>query len=107
MKKILKKCGLLLFALLISFSTISIKSNATEVENKSDKNIELRADVLPRKIYISNKSKFFYGNSLPPMKWLYSDTYYGVEYEGYLTLVSFQNVVNGYLAFYSGYIYRK
>lgn len=68
----------------------------------------MRTDVYPKKRYI--KDKLYTFSSLPQKTHFYDEDYDedydGVYYSGTLRLTSYQNTDNGYIALYSGYIYR-
>ena len=87
------------------FSVMTVSTKADEVVEKTYKNYEIKGEVAPSRIYISNyfvatkgslKGKYPY--SIQRGRFIYSGTLY---------LTNYQSTGDGYLAYYSGYIYRK
>ena len=105
MKKILKKFCLVLCLMVTIFSVMSASTTAEEIKQNKEVVHQLRTDVLPKRIYISDKS--FYSSGLPTRYHYYEEEHDGVVYSGKLTLTQYQDTGNGYLGLYSGYIYRK
>ena len=105
MKKLFKKIYLILCLMVTIFSVMSVSTKAEEIRQNKEVVHQLRTDVLPRKIYISDK--IFYNTGGLPKKYRYYTLIKdGVYYSGKLTLTQYQSTGDGYLGLYSGYIYR-
>lgn len=104
MKNKFTKILLTLCMMTIVFSVMSMNVNAEKIKKEETSNYELRVDVEPNRIYINNH--VVRSSGLPSRKHFYDEERNGVYYSGWLTLVSYQNTGDGYLALYSGYIHR-
>lgn len=105
MKKILKKFCLVLCLMVTIFSVMSVSITADEVVGKVYKNYEVKGEVAPSRIYISNyfvATKGSLKGTYP-----YSRQHGRFIYSGTLYLTNYQSTGDGYLAYYSGYVYRK
>ena len=76
MKKILKKFCLVLCLMVTIFSVVSVSITAEEIRQNKEVVHQLRTDVLPKRIYIRNKS--FYSSGLPTRYRYYEEEHDGV-----------------------------
>ena len=105
MKKLFKKIYLILCLMVTIFSVMTVSTKADEVVKKAYKNYEVKGEVAPSRIYISNyfvatkgSLKGTHPYKKPHGRFIYSGTLY---------LTNYQSTGDGYLAYYSGYVYRK
>lgn len=106
MKNKYKKLLLTLCLVISIFSFLSIDIKAKEIIKDKNIDCELRTDVLPKSIYIEEKT--IYSSFIPKKHYYYyyEEVYEGVLYRGNLTLVEYQYTGDGYIGVYFGYIYR-
>lgn len=104
MKNKYNKLFLTLCLVMSIFSFLSIDIKAKEISKDKNVNCEFRTNVLPKSIYIEEKTIYSY--SIPKKHFYYEEVYEGVLYSGNLTLVEYQYTSDGYIGVYSGYIYR-
>jgi hypothetical protein len=105
MKKILKKFCLVLCLMVTIFSVMSASITAEEVVKKAARNYEAKGEVVPSRIYISNYFVATQGSLKGT--YYYSRQHGRFIYSGTLYLTNYQSTGDGYLAYYSGYVYRR
>ncbi|WP_338817198.1 hypothetical protein WFJ11_06175 [Parvimonas micra] len=87
------------------FSVMSVSTTAEEVVKKSYKNYEVKGEVAPSTIYISNYFVATKGSLKGTHP--YNRKHGRFYYRGTLYLTSYQSTGDGYLAYYSGYVKRR
>jgi len=105
MKKLFKNILLVTCLMVTLFSVISISITAEEVEKKAYNNYEAKGEVAPSRIYISDYFVATQGSLKGTYP--YEKQHGRFIYSGTLYLTNYQSTGDGYLAYYSGYVYRR